>query len=118
VYDVGVAPEVIADQARRSDEAVRRLREESRRRIEQRGRAAPISRCMLGAMLGMLVFVTLQSRRIHQAEIAMAAQARAAAAAPAISEQPAARNCHCYKRCGISPRRSSSRTVCRCEESK
>ena len=65
---------------RRSDEAVRRLREESRRRIE-RGRAAGPTRCMLGTMLALLVFVALESRRMHWQEVApIVAQARAEAA--------------------------------------
>jgi hypothetical protein len=76
-----VAPDVIVDESgRRSDEAVRRLREESRRRIE-RGRAAGPSRCMLGIFLAMLVFVALESRRAHWAQTAGAAAARDARAA-------------------------------------
>jgi len=60
-----VAPEVIVDESRRrNDEAVRRLREESRLRVE-RGRARGPTRCMLGTMLGLLVFVALESRRMH-----------------------------------------------------
>ena len=59
-YDARVAPEVNADEARRhSGEAVRRLREESRRRIE-RGRRPGMSHCMLGTMLAMLLFVAVE----------------------------------------------------------
>ena len=55
-----------ADEARRhSDEAVRRLREESRRRID--GRRPGMSHCMLGTMLAMLLFVALNARRIYWA---------------------------------------------------
>ena len=66
MYDVRVVPEAIADAARRrSDEAVRRLRAESLRRIE--GRRPGMSPCMLGTMLSLLLFVALQSRRIYWA---------------------------------------------------
>jgi hypothetical protein len=76
-----VAPEVIVEESRRrSDEAVRRLREESRLRIE-RGRAGGPSLCMLGTMLALLLFVALESRRMHWQEVApIVAQARAEAA--------------------------------------
>jgi hypothetical protein len=75
-----VAPQVIAEESRRSDEAVWRIREESRRRVE-RGRAAGPTRCMLGVFLAMLVFVALESRRAHWAQTAVAAAARDARAA-------------------------------------
>lgn len=66
MYDVRVVPEAIADAARRrSDEAVRRLREESRRRIGVR--RPGMSHCMLGTMLAMLLFVALNARRIYWA---------------------------------------------------
>jgi hypothetical protein len=76
-----VARQVIAEEARRrSDEAVRRIREDSRRRIE-RGRAAGPSRCMLGTMVALLIFVALESRRMHWQEVApIVAQTRAVAA--------------------------------------
>jgi hypothetical protein len=63
-----VVPEVSADESRRrrNDEAVRRLRAESRSRIARR-RGAGMSSCMLGTMLSLLLFVALQSRRIHWA---------------------------------------------------
>ena len=76
-----MTPEALADEARRrNDEAVRRLREESRLRIE-RGRAAGPTRCMLGTMLALLLFVALESRRLHWQEVApIVAHAREAAA--------------------------------------
>jgi hypothetical protein len=76
-----VAPEVIVDgPRRRNDEAVWRLREESRLRVE-RGRAGGPTRCMLGTMLALLIFVALESRRMHWQEVApIVAQARAEAA--------------------------------------
>jgi len=169
-----VAPQVIADESRRSDEAVRRLREESRQRIE-RGRPRGPTRCMLGTMLALLVFVALESRRLHWQEVApIVANAREAAACerfarrqaeieavtgdmmasafddeerrrigvhiaeeletarrfaledgcaaaaavlPALAP-PTVRKRSCYRRCGISSRKSSSRIVCRFEDSK
>ena len=64
-----------ADQVRRhSDEAVRRLREESRRRID--ARRPGMSHCMLGTMLAMLLFVALNSRRIYWAHQQMDESAR------------------------------------------
>jgi hypothetical protein len=79
-----VVPEVSADESRRrrNDEAVRRLREESRSRIA-RGRTAGMSHCMLGTMLSLLLFVALQSRRIYWAEAASAAAQLAPAHVPA-----------------------------------
>ena len=59
---VGVSPEANAEKARRRDEAVRRLREESRRRIE-RGRGLVASRCLLGAVLSLTLFAALEARR-------------------------------------------------------
>ena len=71
---------IVDEPRRRNDEAVRRLREESRRRIE-RGRATGPTRCMLGTMLALLMFVALEIRRMHWQEVApIVAQARAAAA--------------------------------------
>jgi hypothetical protein len=73
-----VTPEVIVDEPRRrSDEAVRRIREDSRLRI-QRGRAGGPTRCMLGTMLALLLFVALESRRMYWQHVApIVAQARA-----------------------------------------
>jgi hypothetical protein len=87
-YDVGVVPEAHADEnRRRSDEAVRRLREESRLRIE-RGRAGGPTRCMLGTMLALLLFVALESRRMHWQEVApIVAHAREAAACERFARQ-------------------------------
>ena len=68
---------IVDEPRRRSDEAVRRLREESRLRIE-RGRAAGPTRCMLGTMVALLIFVALESRRMYWAEAApIVAKARA-----------------------------------------
>jgi hypothetical protein len=70
-----VAPEVIADERRRGgEEAVRRIRAESLRRIVLQGRAAGLSRCMLGTFVALLLFVALESRRAHWARIAVAAE--------------------------------------------
>ena len=75
-----MAPQVIAEKSRRSNEAVRRIRDESRLRIE-RSRAGGPSRCMLGTMLALLLFVALESRRMHWQEVApVIAHAREAAA--------------------------------------
>jgi len=80
---------MIAEESRRSDEAVRRLREESRLRIE-RGRATGPTRCMLGTMLALLVFVALESRRMHWQEVApIVAHAREAAACERFSRRQA-----------------------------
>jgi hypothetical protein len=58
-----VVPEVSADDARRrSDEAVRRLRDESARRVAHAGRGAGISRCALGALLSLSLLATLGAR--------------------------------------------------------
>jgi hypothetical protein len=86
VYDVRVVPEVNADDRRhRSDEAVRRLREESRRRIERR-RTAGMSHCMLGTMLAMLLFVALNARLIYWARHAETDEsARRPAPAPTVN---------------------------------
>lgn len=71
-----VVPEAIANEARRrNDEGVRRLREESGRRIA-RQRSIGMSRCMLGAMVSMLLFVTLEARREYWVATAINAQAR------------------------------------------
>jgi hypothetical protein len=80
-----VVPEAIADETRRhGDEAVRRIREESRRRIAQRGRGAGPSRCMVGVMLAMLLFLALESRRAYWAHAAsIAAQAARSTTPPA-----------------------------------
>jgi hypothetical protein len=85
VYDVGVAPEAISDDAcRRSDEAVRRLREESGRRIARR-RTPGMSHCMLGTMLSMLLFVALNSRLIYWASAHSEESARRPAPAPSVN---------------------------------
>jgi hypothetical protein len=85
-----VAPEVIVDgPRRRNDAAVRRLREESRLRVE-RGRAGGPTRCMLGTMLALLIFVALESRRLHwQAVAPIVAQTRAAAACEVFARRQA-----------------------------
>lgn len=68
---------IVDESRRRNEEAVGRLREESRRRIE-RGRAAGPSHCMIGTMVALLMFVALESRRMHWAKAApIAAQTRA-----------------------------------------
>jgi hypothetical protein len=86
-----VVPEVNADERlHRRDEAVRRLREESRRRIERR-RAAGISRCMLGTMVALLMFVALESRRIHWAEVQNQKIARDEIASQEVARQEVAR---------------------------
>jgi hypothetical protein len=75
-----VAPEVKTDDTgRRHDDAVRRLRDESRRRIE-RGRVAGMSSCILGTMVAMLLFVALEARRMYWIGTAIDASARGAAA--------------------------------------
>ncbi len=61
---------IVDEHRRRNDEAVRRLREESRLRVE-RGRATGPTRCMLGTMLALLMFVALESRRMHWQEVAL-----------------------------------------------
>jgi hypothetical protein len=105
-----VAPEAIAAEARRrSEDAVRQIREESGRRVAQRGRAG-MSSCMLGVMVSMLLFVALQARSIHRA--AKAAPIAASARDDAASIAPAAPKRRCYKACGISPRRSGTHIVC------
>jgi len=71
-----VKSEAIADQARRrNDDAVRRLREESRRRVAQR--TPGMSVCMLGTMISMLLFVTLEARRQCHVARALNEQAEA-----------------------------------------
>jgi len=75
-YDENVKSEAIADEARRrNDDAVRRLREESRRRVAQR--TPGMSVCMLGTMISMLLFVTLEARRQCYVARAWNAQAEA-----------------------------------------
>lgn len=68
---------IVDESRRRNEEAVGRLREESRRRIE-RGRARGPSHCMIGTMVALLMFVALESRRMHWAKAApIAAHTRA-----------------------------------------
>jgi hypothetical protein len=74
-----VKGDAIADGRRRSDDAVRRLREESARRIA-RCRVPGMSQCMLGTMVALLLFVALQARRIHWIAEANDAWARGLAA--------------------------------------
>jgi hypothetical protein len=45
------------------DEAVRRIREESARRLARAGRRAVASRCALGALLSLTAFAALEPRR-------------------------------------------------------
>jgi hypothetical protein len=65
-----VAPEAISDEARSgSDEAVRRIREESRRRIErQKGWRAFSSLCALASLAGGISLAAMNARdaRIHR----------------------------------------------------
>jgi hypothetical protein len=73
-----VVPEAIGNEARRSsDEAVRRLREESRRRIEQRGRWRAFSSwCALATLAAGISLAALSAQEVRQQE----REARAAAA--------------------------------------
>jgi hypothetical protein len=73
-----VLPEVIADDARRrSDEAVRRLREESARRVEQRGRMKAFSSwCALATLAG---GISLAALNAHEARLQEQQALRAAA---------------------------------------
>jgi hypothetical protein len=80
--------EAIADEARRlNDDAVRRLRDESRRRVERH--KPGMSRCMLGAMVSMLLFVTLEARREYWVAKAVYAQADAALACSSFDRRQA-----------------------------
>jgi hypothetical protein len=71
-----VAPDSISDEARtRSDEAVRRLREESRRRIErQNGWRAFSSLCALASLAGGISLAALNARDARLQAEEMAAQ--------------------------------------------
>jgi hypothetical protein len=72
-----VKSEAIAEEARRrNDDAVRRLREESRQRVARR--TPGMSVCMLGMMVSMLLFLSLETRR--QCAIAQAQNAETDAA--------------------------------------
>ena len=100
---------IVDESRRRNEEAVGRLREESRRRIE-RGRAAGPSRCMLGVFLAMLVFVALESRRAHWAQTAVAAAARdaqvAVVPAPTVTTLDKSANGRRHRTClGVTQRR-------------
>jgi hypothetical protein len=77
-YDVGVSPEAIPDEARRrSDEAVRRLREESRRRIEQAGRWRAFSSwCALATLAA---GISLSALNAHEARVRQSAELEAPA---------------------------------------
>ena len=94
MYDVRVVPEAIADVARiRSDEAVRRLREESRRRIERVARRALVSRCALGAFMSLTLLAFQEARisRLQQEAAALQATATRARGEAACADMAAKR---------------------------
>jgi hypothetical protein len=73
------------------DEAVRRLREESGRRLEREARRGVVSRCGLGAVLALLSFVSLEVQRSHLRQAApIAVHARAGVTTPPPPKPPSA----------------------------
>ena len=113
MYDVRVVPEAIADAARlRSDEAVRRLREESRRRIERVARRALVSRCAVGAFMSLTLLAFQEARisRLRQEAAASqptATRARVEAACAEMAAKHAAIETDMYQRLVTHERRVS-----------